>query len=102
LPLTDDASCDSLNHIVSRLAAQGALSVRYERGVVEWLELPATGWRLRWHAGRLWRVASRQEAMYFHFNHYRKEPGFNHPPRLSDDLEFDVTRRGPQSARLDR
>jgi hypothetical protein len=98
LPLTDDACCDSLNHIVSRLAARRALSVRYERGVVEWLELPATGWRLRWRAGRLWRVALRQEAMYFHFNHYRKEPGFQHPPRLLDDSAFDITRRGFQPA----
>jgi hypothetical protein len=98
LPLTDDAPCDSMTHIVTRLAARRALAVRYEPGAIEWKDFPKTPWRLRWRAGRLWRVEPRREYMYFHFNRYRKDPGYRHPPRVRDIAAFDITRQGFEAA----
>lgn len=101
-PLTDDARCDSMTHIVARLAARRSLSVRYERGAIEWKDFPTTPWRLRWRAGRLLRVEPRREWMYFHFNRYRKIRGFGHPPRLADAEAFDMTRLGFAPHRVDQ
>ena len=97
LPLTNDASCDSMTHIVQRLAACGALSAGFTPAVLEWPELPEIGWRLRWQSGRLSLVGQNREAMYAHFHGFKDNPGFRQPPPYRDGA-FEITPDGIEPA----
>jgi glycosyltransferase involved in cell wall biosynthesis len=99
-PLTSDAYCDSMTHIVLRQQASRQLSVCFWPGVLEWPELPAEGWRLRWKSGRLERIAPRREAMYVHFHGFKHSAGFQHPPSCPDPRAFDITPNGIEVRRL--
>lgn len=93
-PLTNRAACDSMTHIVFRQAAASKISACFSPFVIERPELAHRRWRLRWHAGRLWSIDRRREAMYFHFNAFRRRPGFREPNVTEGDTAFEITRDG--------
>jgi hypothetical protein len=97
-PLSDDAACDSIMHIICRQMAENKISACFSRAVIEWPDLTTPGWRLRWHAGRLWRIDQRREAMYFHFNAYRRRRGFREPRGLEGETCFEMTSNGFEQA----
>lgn len=96
-PLTDSAACDSMMHVITRLTAENRISACYSPVVLEWPDLTTPGWRLRWHAGRLWRLDQRREAMYFHFNAFRKGDGYR-KPRGIGAAAFEMSRNGFERA----
>jgi hypothetical protein len=93
-PLKVDPQCDSMTHIVQRALARREVSACLWPGVLEWPELGDADWRLRWRAGRLWRLDVPREAMYFHFCSHKKKPGFCRPQVSRDAIEFDITLAG--------
>jgi hypothetical protein len=93
-PLSSDATCDSITHVVHRLMADNKISARFEPAVIEWPELPSEGWRLRWDAGKLWIVDQGREAMYFHFHGFKNSSGFQQPRCLEDETAFEITPNG--------
>jgi hypothetical protein len=94
-PLTDAASCDSMMHVIARLTRGNKISACYAAEAFEWSHLAAKPhWRLQWRAGRLWSVEQRREAMYLHFNAFRRRAGFRRPPRLGVDAAFDISPNG--------
>jgi hypothetical protein len=93
-PLTDTAACDSMTHIVYRLAAQKKISACFSRAAIERPELANRSWRLRWHAGRLWSIDRQCEPMYFHFNAFRRRHGYLAPSVPLGDTAFEITRDG--------
>ena len=93
-PLTDRASCDSMTHVIHRLLADNRISACFTQGVVEWPELAAPNWRLRWDAGRLWIVHQRREAMYFHFHGFKRQPGYRQPCGVEGDSVFEMSAHG--------
>jgi hypothetical protein len=97
-PLTDDAACDSMMHIICRETAKNRISACYSRAVIEWPDLTKRPWRLRWHAGRLWSIDQRREAMYFHFNAFRRRPGYRQPAGINGDTAFEMTPHGFERA----
>jgi hypothetical protein len=103
-PLTNSASCDSMTHVVHRLMAQKKISACFLRGVFESFELTTPNWRLRWHAGRLWRLDKPREAMYFHFRAYKHSRGYREPRCTGTEDAFDITEygfeRAPSSTKL--
>jgi hypothetical protein len=96
-PLTDDAACDSMMHIVFREMASGKISASFSRAAIEWPDLAKRGWRLRWHAGRLWSIDHRREAMYFHFNAFRGRAGYRAPGKLEGAPALEMTANGIKS-----
>jgi hypothetical protein len=97
-PLTDDAACDSMMHVITRLRAGRQISACFSRAVVEWPDLPNPCWRLRWRAGRLWSIDQRREVMYFHFNAFRHQRGYREPPLRDAEIVFDMTPTGFERA----
>jgi hypothetical protein len=93
-PLSRDASCDSMSHIVDRLVERGAISACFARAALEWPELPDRGWRLRWRSGRLSETRQDREAMYVHFHGFKGERGFREPPPFRDEAAFEITPEG--------
>jgi hypothetical protein len=93
-PLTDDAACDSMMHILWREMAKGKISVSFSRAAIEWPDLTNRAWRIRWHAGRLWSIDQRREAMYFHFNAFRRRPGYREPRNLEGATALEMTANG--------
>lgn len=93
-PLTDDAACDSMMHIIWREMAEGKIRASFSKAAIEWPDLTNRNWRLRWHAGRLWSIDQRHEAMYYHFNAFRRRPGYREPPDLSGAAALEITANG--------
>ena len=93
-PLTDDAACDSIMHVICRQMARQEIAACFSPAVLEWPDLRTPGWRLRWNSGRLWRIDQRREAMYFHFNAFRRRPGYRTPRYLNGEAAFDMTSNG--------
>jgi hypothetical protein len=92
------ASCDSMTHIVRRLVADKKISACFLPAVVEWPELNASAWRLRWHAGRLWFVDQSREAMYFHFHAFKERRGYREPCSVDGDAAFELSPMGIERA----
>lgn len=96
-PLVEGA-CESMTHIVQRLAAQQALAVRMAPLAEEWPELRREDdWHFQWRRGRLWRTDEGREAMYLHFAAFRRRPGFGAHGGAMDE-GFDVTPDGFHAA----
>lgn len=90
-PLTGDATCDSMTHIVHRLMAKQRISACFSPAVIEGSELATSGWRLRWDAGRLWILNQRREVMYFHFHGYKQRAGYCKPRAIEGDSVFEMS-----------
>jgi hypothetical protein len=88
------AACDSMTHIVRRRVAEKKISACFLPEVVEWPELTALAWRLRWHAGRLWFVDQNREAMYFHFHAFKERRGYREPGSIHGDATFEMSPMG--------
>jgi hypothetical protein len=97
-PLNDDATCDSMTHVVHRLMAQHKISACFAPVCIEWPGKVTPSWRLRWHAGRLSFVNRPREPMYFHFRTFKKLSGFRYPRRLGSDVAFEISPKGFESA----
>jgi hypothetical protein len=97
-PLSRAATCDSMTHIVHRKLANKKLSVCFAPVAVEWTELNSRDWRLRWQAGRLWRIDQRREAMYFHFHAFKHSRGYREPRALGGDTILEMSSQGIERA----
>jgi glycosyltransferase involved in cell wall biosynthesis len=93
-PLSDDASCDSMTHVVQRLTANNEVSALFCPAAIEWPELTEPRWRLRWQSGRLWYVNQGREVMYYHFHAFKGRPGYRKPRRVAPGAAFDMTAHG--------
>lgn len=93
-PLTDQAACDSMSHIVGRLSVQGRIRACLSTEVLEWPEVMGNRWRLEWDSGRLRQASNGKEAMYFHFHAFKHGRGFQRPKSLSDSLSFAIEETG--------
>jgi hypothetical protein len=87
------ASCDSMTHVVHRLAEQGMITARFAPMVIEWPELRSRVWRLRWHRGKLWVVDANREYMYFHFHAFKKYAGYRRPRVHAGDDALEISAR---------
>jgi hypothetical protein len=87
-------SCDSMTHVVDRLAREEKLRVHFATFVLEWPELGATGWVARWEAGKLHRARPWREAMYCHFHFFKHHLGYKFPPLLNGESAFELTSFG--------
>ena len=96
-PLTRAATCDSMTHVVHRMAAGNKIAACFAPAVIEWPELAGPTWRLRWNAGRLWIVDQGREAMYFHFHGFKQRRGFREPCNI-ESKAFEVSPRGFEPA----
>ena len=97
-PLSDGATCDSMTHVVHRLMADNKVSACFSPAVIEWPELAAPAWRLRWHAGRLWIVDQRREVMYFHFHAFKHRRGYREPCCIESEAIFEMSPKGIERA----
>jgi hypothetical protein len=94
----EDATCDSMMHVVSRLVPRGELTVRYAPLVAEWPDYGKERWKIRWEDGRLWDIATKQEFMYFHFHFYKHLPGYREAALPFDATLLEATCFGIMSA----
>jgi hypothetical protein len=100
LPLTRNATCDSMMHVITRHVEAGRMKVCYLPAALEWLDLgPDAAWRLRWHAGRLWLLDQQREVMYFHFNVFRHRLGYKQPKKFEFEAAFDISPQGFEPVR---
>jgi hypothetical protein len=95
-PLSSAATCDSMTHVVHRMMEDNEISACFSPAVIEWPELATTGWRLRWHEGRLWSIDQRREAMYFHFHAFKHRSGYREPRCMEGDAIFEMSPKGFQ------
>lgn len=98
-PCGSRAACDSMTHIVERLAAQGRISARFLPLVAEWPELVRPTWRFRWQSGRLWQMNPMRERMYVHFHAFKHNYGYRNPRRLNGASSFEISPTGFHPAR---
>ena len=91
LPPNNEATCDSMTHIVHRHSAAGRLTARFLPLVAEWPELDLAPWRLHWEGGRLWLAEPRCEVMYFHFHRFKNFVGYQRPAVGPADRAVDFT-----------
>ena len=94
----EGAACDSMTHIVLRMATSNRLSASFSPSVIEWPELTASPWRLRWQEGRLWVLNQRREAMYYHFHAFKQQPGYREPRCPESAQVFEMSAHGIERA----
>jgi hypothetical protein len=87
-------SCDSMTHVVDRLSQEEELRVCFAAHVLEWPELGATAWKVRWEAGRLGLLQPWREVMYCHFHIFKHQLGYKLPPLLDNESCFELTAIG--------
>ena len=97
-PLSRAAACDSMTHVVHRMMGENKIAARFAPAAVEWPELAAPDWRVRWSAGRLHVLNPRREKMYFHFHAFRDVPGYRRPAPFEFGVAFDMTPGGFEPA----
>jgi GT2 family glycosyltransferase/tetratricopeptide (TPR) repeat protein/2-polyprenyl-3-methyl-5-hydroxy-6-metoxy-1,4-benzoquinol methylase len=92
--LDNTATCDSMTHLVHRLMCENKISACFSPAVIEWPEIGAADWRLRWHAGRLWSIDQQREAMYVHFHVFKDRLGYREPCTIEGDSAFEISPDG--------
>lgn len=93
-PLNDDATCDSMTHVVQRMMAENQVTACFTPAAIEWPEIDGGDWRLRWQAGRLWIFDQRREAMYFHFHAFKDRRGYREPRGIESNAAFEMSPSG--------
>jgi len=93
-PLSSDATCDSMTHVVRRLAGRGEIEAHFSTLAIEWPELRGRLWRLRWRGGRLWLVDERRECMYLHFHVFKYNSGYCQPQVCPGDDALEISAHG--------
>ena len=89
-----DATCDSMTHVIRRLAEQDGIAAHFSTLVAEWPELRGKLWRLRWRNGRLWLVDEGLEYMYFHFHVFKRNAGYQRPHVCEGDDALEISAHG--------